>query len=154
MRPWGESGASLIELMIVVGISMALWMATMTFMNNQFKTVAYLEDKMSRMALEYELRLAFSRSDWCENVLKGVTLPGEKASRDILNSVKGAHSMLTNQGGRLYYDRLELSGIHIKNNDLKGSQTCGTAEMTYAVRRTREGGGPSEFRPIQVILSL
>lgn len=149
-----ESGASLIGLMVVSAVGLTVMMGFIAFMNGQVKTIGYLEDKISRVSLENELRIHFSKSDWCKEVFKRVNLPTARSLRNITNQIGSSHSFFQHVSGGLQYDKLEVSRITVKNNDVSPSSLCGTAEVTYVVQRMREGGGPATLRPIEISLSI
>lgn len=151
---FNESGASLIELMVMSAVGLTMMLGLMAFMNSQVKAVGFLEDKMSRIALEEELKLHFSNQSKCEQVLKGARLPALQKSRSIVNQLKGSDLVFQNSGNKLKYDRLELKDAVVRNNEIGPSSSSGLAELVFSVRRTREGGGPATLQPIRIPLSL
>lgn len=123
-------------------------------MTNQFKTVGFLEDKMTRLTLEEELRLQLSNPAKCEQALKGLKLPALRASQDIVNQVKNFSPAFQFSEGKLLYDKLQIREAILTNNEIGPSQSSGLVEMVFFVRRTREGGGPSVLQPIRLSMNL
>jgi hypothetical protein len=78
MLNFNQRGASIIEVVVMSGAMIAMMIGFMSLMNHESESITYLEDKLSSVALENELRLQFtnnSAGDFCNNLLSGVKAP-------------------------------------------------------------------------------
>jgi hypothetical protein len=134
--------------------------AFMSLMDHEAKNVSYLEDRLSRVALENELRLQFAAGDLCKNLLAGVTAPVKGDTSDIGSALgqdprrAAKDQILHSEGNSLTYDRLSIKKIALEDTDLTAPASTGSANLVLYPERIRTGGGPSVLTPIKIKIAL
>lgn len=151
-----QKGISIIEVIVMSGVMVVMMMAFMNIMNNQNKNVNYLEDRLSRVALETELRTLFSSNNFCKNLLKDLAAPQAGQTNDITQSFttptqKAAlEKVFKEKDGKLVYDHLDLKRISLEDSDLTAPNSAGAMSMVFYPERQRKGGGPATLQPIKI----
>lgn len=152
-----NDGMSLIEVVVALGVMTAMMMGFMSMINNQSKATSYLEDKLSRVSLETELRMQFTNPDYCTNLFKGVPAALKNQNRgDVLGLIKTPSQIETlrkvfvQKNNKIDYDQLELHQVALDNSTVTGPNSSGTMDIVFYPNRRRTGGGPVSLQPIKI----
>jgi len=140
------SGFSLVELMVTVGIMGVVTMGMMSMMQNQVKTIQYLEDRMAMMNLRNELALNLQSAAVCEATLKGVRITDNPQEIEIVGK-NGAPLLSSVDEKMKQFETILIDKITVMNIDVPNNLGNGWVEFKATARRTRTGGGPETFRP-------
>lgn len=155
-----QRGFSIIEVLLMSGAMVAALVGFMSLMDHESKSMNYLEDRLSRVSLESEIRMEFAAGDLCKNLLTGVKAPTNGGHADIggelaLAPRKSAmDKIFRSQDGTLTYDRLTITKITLEDSDLTNPDSNGSANLVLYPERIRTGGGPSVLRPIKIKTAL
>lgn len=144
-----QKGTSLIEVVVMSGVMVALMVGFMSMMNHETEGVAYLEDKLSRVALESELRTRFANPTSCEGILHGTVAPPKNNSKD-LTQLAAFDQVFQKRGNAFFYDKLKIKKISMEGSDLTAPNSAGTVDLMFYSERTRKGGGPSSLQPVKI----
>jgi len=156
MNKFNQHGASIIEVVIMSGVMVAMMTGFMSLVSHEAKNVAYLEDKLSRVALESELRMWFTNPDSCKDLLGGLTAPKENRTSDVTKALSKSlqwaslSKVFQRRENKIFYDKLEIKKISMENSDLTTSNSSGTMDVMFYPERNRKGGGPPNLQPIKI----
>jgi hypothetical protein len=155
-----QKGISIIEVIAMSGVMITMMMAFISMMNNESENINYLEDKLSRVALETELRTLFLSDNFCKNLLKDLVAPRAGQTSDITQSFTAPESkaalekVFKESNGKLLYDHLDLKRISLEDSDLTAPNSAGAMSMVFYPERQRKGGGPAALQPIKIKTSV
>ena len=144
-----QRGASILEVVIMSGVMVAMMTGFMSLIGHETKAVGYLEDKLSRVALETELRMKFSNPDQCLSFLNGSVIPQKNKIAHNLK-LSGVSDLFRQYQNKNYYDKLEIKDISFENSNFTAPNSSGLVDLVIYPARTRQGGGPETLQPIRI----
>lgn len=150
--PQNEAGLSLVEVLIAVSILTSVILGFMSFMNHETQSISYLEDKLSQINLENDLRLQLSNPTDCASFLGNEKAPNTSGTADITNSLNrtALSKIFQVNGNQILYDKLKIDKISLEGSSLTSPNSAGLLDLVVYPSRVRTGGGPSALHPIKI----
>jgi|GEM_PF-3522023 len=155
-----QRGGSIIEVVVMSGVMVAMMTGFMSLISHESKNITYLEDKLSRVALESELRMLFSSEGSCQNLFQGFVVPKKGQTVDFSQRITTPlqttefEKVFQRRGNDYFYDKLILEKMDFENSTFTAPATSGTVDVMFYPERTRKGGGPDTLQPIKLKTSL
>jgi hypothetical protein len=149
----GQRGASILEVVIMSGVMVAMMTGFMTLIGHETKNITYLEDKLSRVALESELRMQMGGTDFCQDLLGGIVMPQKNKTVDVTQNLaqslhaKALDQVFQKRNAKTVYDQLELKKVLLEDSSLIAPNSSGTISIDFYPERIRKGGGPESLLP-------
>jgi len=151
-----QRGVSMIEVLLMSSVMLVMALSFASMMSSQSQGVAFLEDKLSRVALESNTRLFLSDAGFCKSLLEDVVAPKGKAVVDLEpalvrpSQVESLQKFLQKQKDYYSYDKLKMGRMTLENSGLSAPNSSGTIDVGFYPARLRTGGGPDQLQVVKM----
>lgn len=143
-----QQGFSLVEVLVALSLLSIVGLGFGTMMSENFKQMAYVEDKNSMHQLSTEIQRILTDGTSCKSAFGSTRLPAPngKANVSIYDNGK---VRFARTGNSSKYDKLNIGNIQVTNVDASLARRVGRMKVTVNVERQRSGGGPKVIKPLE-----
>ncbi len=149
-----QDGFTIVSVAVAASIASVIALAISTLIVSQASSVSYLEDRLSRVALDNELQLNFSYPQTCINSLRGKPIA---ATQNITNlKDKNANEFISTSPASALssFDMIRISSIKLVNdNATNAPNSTGNMNLLVNIERQRSSG-PKELSPKELKLTV
>lgn len=150
-------GNSLIGVIIAAAVGVIVMSAVAINMVNQAKSVSFLEDRLSRVGFDRQLKNIFTSPNTCGNTLNGGVVPGLGTERpvNVINDRNNnvIYDLASADPNLKSFDRLNISSMSLLNIDTPLTLgSSGNMKLNVNLARQRNGGGLDAVAPIELDL--
>lgn len=145
-----QGGFSLVGTLVAAAVSLTIVLALTTAIHDMSKTVSYVQDRQSAVDLKSIVTMDLSNPDACLKTIGGRVVHSKHAISSI-NPHTGKASVIN--GSK--YDKLLINGITLENVNVPvAANSSGRMNLQVNISRSRQGGGPSFMKPIDIPIQV
>jgi len=148
MRVKNQKGFSLIEMLIAASVLTVLAVGMSQFIVSQHNNVSNLEDRLTKVSLEAQLKIFLTESSGCTQTFTGKQALATQPITQIFDSL-GAVQFDT-ASGLNKFDFLELDSMTLENISVPGPDSTGRMKLEVQVKRIRGKLGSNSLKPINI----
>ncbi len=148
-----EKGFALIQVIVAAAIGSVLSLAMTNLILEQRISIAYLEDKLEKIQLIRNFETILKDKMSCQKTLEGVRVGSSSTQKINVNGLKDNSGNVVYESNSII-GRLAVGQISITNESVPGPSSSGFINIIMPVSRTRQGEGPSVFKPLEFKLNV
>jgi len=138
-----ESGFTLIGVMVAAGVASIISVAISQLILQQSSSISYLEDRLSKISLDNELKINFSYADTCKNTLNGKDILADQSLTTIFDTHN--NPIISSTAGN--YDNIKVKNIRLENVDVPTAPVeTGVMKLVIEIERLR---GPASSKDVK-----
>jgi prepilin-type N-terminal cleavage/methylation domain-containing protein len=143
-----SKGFSLIEAIITSAIMAIVSLAVGQVFLSQLQANTFLEDQLIKVQLTREVEMVAANSDACMKTFDTVNLLAPGSSMPLVSFKDSMDNPLVSSSQD--YEKLHIGQMTLLNESVPSTGGTGSVKVVIPISRTRKGGGPSVFKPLEV----
>lgn len=143
---FNQKGFSIAQVAMAMAVMSVMSVGLTSMIQNQAKTIYYLEDQMSHQNLKKEIENLLSDSTVCTESLDNVSLPRgliqanpNSGTSFVIKDSSGQTIYNPNNNNKNSFDNLKIKNIRVQNQDVTDPTLGGSAIINVDVERKRGG---------------